>query len=76
MNQDLYDKVREGISQEVGGSDPELDYAAVEAMKAFAKFLHSRRWYSTDEILFELRDMLLLECGDFRSDLDEFLGAR
>lgn len=75
MNKDLVDDVRAAISEHYK-ADPETDYIAVDAIKAFAKFLHSRRWYSTDEILFEMRDMLMLETGDFRSDLDEFLGAR
>lgn len=73
MNQDLYDKVREAISEEVGGGDPELDYATVEAIRAFGVFLRSRQWYSVPEMIQELRDMMLQPCGDFRDGFDEIL---
>lgn len=73
MNQDLYDKVREGIFEEVGGGDPEVDYAALNTIKAFGEFLRSRQWYSVPEMIQELRGMMLQPCGDFRDEFDEIL---
>lgn len=74
MSRDLFDDVKAGISEELGG-DPniEIDYAVVEAFKAFGKFLRSRRFYAVDEMLDEMQDMLLLPRGDFRDEFDAYV---
>lgn len=74
MNTDLYDDVKEAISEEWRiGDDADMDYAAAQAMMAFGKFLRSRRFYSVDEMLQEMRDMLLTPLGDFRDEFDEII---
>lgn len=73
MNKDLWDDVLEGIETEVGGGDPERYYATAEAMKAFGRFLAARRWYDVNEILQEMRPMMLNPAGDFRDEFDDII---
>lgn len=70
MVKDLVDEVVETIET----SDYNL--IPVDVIHNFAAFLAERRYYSVEEILKEIRDMMRLPIGDYRKDFDDYLLSR